>query len=186
MSNNNSLILTRNETAVSIAMQIEQIKISGSNINLHTQHLNCITDFDTPISALVVRNGEKTDITLCNEVIEVYLIELFEWFGRDISIQMIKSLAKTIYQNYYWLRLTELKLFFEKFKGGDFGKEFHKLNPAIVMSHMGEFANESLELREQIQLAKHENATAQEKQKVFDKSAMQINEAFAMAFMDKK
>lgn len=82
---------------------------------------------------MIVKSEDVVDKTNCYRLIELFVIEVFEWFGKDIPIALIQSLAKTIYQNYYWLRIAELKLFVEKIKAGNW-KQIHGMSAAVCIS----------------------------------------------------
>lgn len=123
------------------------LKISNEIITIATSHEACIIEDENQLSSMIVKNEDIADKTNCYKLIELFVIEIFEWFGKDISIALIQSLAKTIYQNYYWLRIAELKLFVEKIKAGNW-KQIHGMSPAVLMERLGEFANESMQIRE--------------------------------------
>ena len=72
---------------------------------------------------------------------------MFEWFGKRNFNRTYSIVYKTIYQNYYWLRIVELKLFIEKIKAGNW-KQIHGMSPAVLMERLGEFYNESMQIRE--------------------------------------
>lgn len=98
---------------------------------------------------MIVKSGDVPDKTNCYKLIELFVIEIFEWFGKEIRIELIQSLAQTIYKNYYWLRLSELKLFVERVKGGHW-QQMHNMSPAVLMERLADFAESSMTLREQI------------------------------------
>lgn len=125
------------------------LKISGSEITIATLHEDCIIQDENQLSAMVLKVGNVVDKANAQKLIELFVIEVFEWFGKEISIQQIQSLGKIIYQNYWWLKIAELKLFVEKLKAGHW-KQVHGMSPAVLMERLGEFAKDSMNIREQI------------------------------------
>ena len=123
------------------------LRISNDVITIATSHEACIIEDENQLSSMIVKSEDVVDKTNCYRLIELFVIEVFEWFGKDIPITLIQSLAKTIYQNYYWLRIAELKLFVEKIKAGNW-KQIHGMSPAVLMERLGEFAGESMQIRE--------------------------------------
>lgn len=123
------------------------MRISNDVITIATSHEACIIEDENQLSSMIVKSEDVVDKTNCYRLIELFVIEVFEWFGKDIPITLIQSLAKTIYQNYYWLRIAELKLFVEKIKAGNW-KQIHGMSPAVFMERLGEFAGESMQIRE--------------------------------------
>lgn len=138
------------------------VKIENREINISTSHEACIIEDKNQLSSLVISNGNNPDFTQCHKLIELFVIEIFDWFGKDLSIQSVQSLAKTIYQNYYWLRISELKLFVEKLKAGHW-KQVHGMSPAVLMERLGEFARESMSLRETMEINKADMHRSEEK-----------------------
>ena len=98
---------------------------------------------------MVIKSGNLVDKSNAQKLIELFVIEVFEWFGKDISIQQIQSLGKMIYQSYWWIKIAELKLFVEKLKAGHW-KQVHNMSPAVLMERLGDFAKDSMNIREQI------------------------------------
>lgn len=125
------------------------LKISNEIITIAISHENCIIEDENQLSSMIVKVGDGVDKTHCYKLLELFIIEIFEWFGKEISITLIQSLAKTIYQNYYWLRISEFKLFVEKMKAGHW-KQVHSLSPAVLMERLDEFSNESWSIRTNI------------------------------------
>jgi len=138
------------------------LRISNDVITIATSHEACIIEDGNQLSSMIVKNEDVADKTNCYRLIELFVIEVFEWFGKEISIALIQSLAKTIYQNYYWLRIAELKLFIEKIKAGNW-RQIHGMSPAVLMERLGEFAGESMQIREDIAVRLADVARANER-----------------------
>lgn len=125
------------------------LKISGCEITSYTNHEACIIEDENQLSVMISKMGNVTDKTKAYKLIELFVIEIFEWFGKEISIGQIQNLGKIIYQSYYWLKIAELKLFVEKLKAGHW-KQVHNMSPAVLMERLSDFAKESMNIREQI------------------------------------
>jgi hypothetical protein len=135
--------------SLTIYKELNLVRVGGSNISISTAQELCIREDNYQISSLIVKSGDVPDKTNCYKLIELFVIEIFEWFGKEIRIELIQSLAQTIYKNYYWLRLSELKLFVERVKGGHW-QQMHNMSPAVLMERLADFAESSMTLREQI------------------------------------
>lgn len=138
------------------------MRISNDVITIATSHEACIIEDENQLSSMIVKSEDVVDKTNCYRLIELFVIEVFEWFGKDIPIALIQSLAKTIYQNYFWLRIAELKLFVEKVKAGNW-KQMHGMSPAVLMERLGEFAGDSIQIREDIAVRLADVARANER-----------------------
>ena len=141
---------TKNNSLM-IYKELNEVIVGGSNINISTNHELCIIEDNNQLSSLIVK-GDTLDKTNCYKLIELFVIEIFEWFGKDAKIDLIQSTAKTIYNNYYWLKISELKLFVEKIKGGTW-QQIHNMSPAVLMERLADFASDSMNIREQFALS---------------------------------
>ena len=131
-------------------------RISNELITVNTSHLECIIQDKNELTILIAKHDKIIDKNECFKLIELFVIEIFEWFGKEISISLIKSLSKTIYENYYWFKISEFKLFVEKIKAGQW-KQIHGLSPAVLMERLNDFALDSMNLRESLAVNSKQN-----------------------------
>ena len=81
------------------------------------------------------------------------LLNLSEFCGcRDkLSISMIEELADIIAQEWYYLKVSELMLFFYWFKSGKYGRFYGSVDPLVITTSLREFVadrNEAISKRE--------------------------------------
>ena len=131
------------------------LKIENKTITSVTSHERCIVEDSCQLSEMIEKNGSNVCKNNIHNFIELFVIEIFEWFGKEIKENLSQSLAKTIYENYYFLKIAEFKLFVEKMKSGHW-KQVHNLSPAVIMERLHEFVIESMNIRERI--AQNNNA----------------------------
>ena len=157
-----------------IKNHFSDLKILGSEITIYTHQENCIREdlfqlwsfvkreFETVkepyefyvgkflkkgiITKQVVKNVDTTDLF---KFLGLMILDVFDFFGKEISENNITSMVQLIYKNYYWLKFSEFKLFVEKIKGGHW-QQVHNMSPAVFMERLKMFADESLDIREQI------------------------------------
>jgi len=153
----------------------ELMKINGSEITAFTNQENCIREDKLQLSSFVVtefeeitepyefmvgkflKKGTVTKKVVKGEVdkrdllqlLKLSVLDVFNFYGREISSENIKSISELIYKNYYWLKLSEFKLFIEKMKSGHW-QQVHNLSPAVFMERLKQFSDESHEIREMI------------------------------------
>lgn len=157
-----------------ICKQATDVLINSNAINVYTSHEDLIKKDELQLSSLVVSEFETkkenyevvvgkfksvgTKIyqvvkSVNNEnilrIIRLMVLDIFSFYGREISEQNLKSTSDLIYRNYYWLRISEFRLFVERMKGGYYTL-VHNLSPAVLMERLKSFSDESLELRTQI------------------------------------
>lgn len=72
------------------------------------------------------------------------LLDLSEYFGGKgkLSEAQLLENAKVIYSKYYFLKLTELMVFFLRFKQGEYGEFFGSADPIKIMTALKSFLNE--------------------------------------------
>ena len=131
------------------------LKIENKAITSATSHERCIIEDSCQLSEMIEKIGDKVCKNNIQNFIELFVIEIFEWFGKEIKENLSQNLAKTIYENYYFLKIAEFKLFVEKMKSGHW-KQVHNLSPAVIMERLHEFVVESMNIRERI--AQNNNA----------------------------
>ncbi len=73
-------------------------------------------------------------------VIEAFVLKITSFYGVVYDEIQLSELVAEAYKGYYWMSLAEWKLFEEKIRSGAFGKQYHKLSPAVLMDHLGTFA----------------------------------------------
>lgn len=157
-----------------VLLNLSELQISGRKITAYTSQEDCIREDKSQLSSLIKTKKEtikeeieytvgrfkkkatleklvvtEIDNSEILAIIELEVIEIFEWFGKDIKHSLSKSTAEMIYNNYYWLKLSELKLFTEKMKNGNWEQK-HNLSPAVLMERLKDFANDSMNIREQM------------------------------------
>lgn len=137
-------------------ISIGSLTISNKALTSATPHDACIMEDENQLSTMLVKlpdgSNDKTNI---HKFIELFVIEIFEWFGKEISTNLSQDLAKKIYADFYWLKIAELKLFVERIKGGHW-KQVHSMSPAVLMERLNNFALESMNIRESIGKSKTE------------------------------
>lgn len=98
-----------------------------------------------PLSALVVKRDGIADKSQCYQFIEIIILLLNEYFGAKWSDITIKDCAQSIYTDYYYLTIADLKLFMKKAKAVEFEKErkiFGEWKPSLLMAWIDIFSGE--------------------------------------------
>ena len=69
------------------------------------------------------------------------LADLSEFCGakEKITASQIEQLADLIAEDYHWLKVTEVMLFFRKFKKGEYGRFYGCVDPLIITTALREF-----------------------------------------------
>ena len=132
------------------------LKIENKAITSITSHERCIVEDSCQLSEMIEKNGSNVCKNNIHNFIELFIIEIFEWFGKEIKENMSQNLAKTIYENYYFLKIAEFKLFVEKIKSGHW-KQVHGMSPAVLMERLNDFALESMNHRESLMVNSKQN-----------------------------
>ena len=125
------------------------LKIENKAITGVTSHQRCIIEDGYQLSEMIEKIGDKVCKNNVHNFIELFVIEIFEWFGKEIKENMSQNLAKKIHENYYFLKIAEFKLFVERIKSGHW-KQVHGMSPAVLMERLNDFALESMNHRESL------------------------------------
>lgn len=62
--------------------------------------------------------------------------------SKDLSVEQLEQLAKVIATAYPWMKITELLLFFFRFKTGRYGRFYGTVDPLVVTTALREFLEE--------------------------------------------
>lgn len=89
------------------------------------------------LSRLQGTYGEKTAETW----LEIQLRDLAEFSGskEKMSIQQMEQLSQVIIRNYGYLKVTELMVFFQRFKAGYYGKFYGSVDAMTITTAIREF-----------------------------------------------
>ena len=125
------------------------LKIENKAITSITSHERCIIEDGCQLSEMIEKIGDNVCKNNIHNFIELFVIEIFEWFGKEIKENLSQNLAKKIHENYYFLKIAEFKLFVERIKSGHW-KQVHGMSPAVLMERLNDFALESMNQRESL------------------------------------
>lgn len=89
--------------------------------------------------------------------ISILLAELCAFFsvGKQATKEGLKEAARLIIQEFYFLKLEDLKYFFDKFKSGYYGQTFDRIDGNVIMVALRQYSNERIRIAEEINYTKH-------------------------------
>ena len=85
--------------------------------------------------------------------------------AKNIDTYQQRSLASVIATEYYYLKVTELLLFFYRFKTGRYGRFYGSVDPMVITCALRDFINERNELLERYELEERERKEIEEKKR---------------------
>ncbi len=91
----------------------------------------------------------------------------------SFSEGQIRSCAEMITAEYYYMKMTELMLFFYKFKCGEYGQFFGSVSPMTIMASLKQFARERNDA-----IAVHEARVREEEQSRQKENVMTYQEFY--------
>ena len=81
--------------------------------------------------------------TMASQWLLPQIANLSEFSGaRDVTEVQQEELSRIIAQEYHWLKVTELLLFFYKFKTGCYGRFYGAVDPLVITTALREFVGE--------------------------------------------
>lgn len=97
----------------------------------------CINGTAPTLANLRVEYGEK----LAESWLEIQLQDLSEFSGcKDkLSIEQIEQTARVINVEFYYLKVTELMLFFFRFKAGKYGRFYGAVDGLVITTALQDF-----------------------------------------------
>jgi len=120
-----------------------------------------VIDSDQPCIASLVKDGDKKE---AYAFIVLELLQLCAFFGEAWTPQQLQMLAKEIFAQGHFFKVSELKHFTAQCRAQKFGKMYGKFNPAILMEWFGEYLQTRFEIVEEQRHLEHDYATHMEKE----------------------
>lgn len=87
--------------------------------------------------------------------------------GKSMSEYQIAETSKMILSEFYFLKLEDFQVFFQRFKTGHYGKLFDRLDGQVIMLHLREYVNERNEVAETSSLERHKEFLESQKQEQY-------------------
>lgn len=130
---------------------------------LNITDVECVTGNYPALSELNVRFANKnagTAYLLC------HINNINEYAGTDkkMDVQTRAECAATLYENFYHLKVTEVMLFFQRFKGGRYGKFYGSVDPMTIGQAAWSFLAERKRLLEKAEVIRQREREREEKE----------------------
>lgn len=118
---------------------------------------------DYPTLAAIKAYGDKTPMAW----LIPQLYNLSEYCGCKDKLQgmSLEECAFTIVSEYYFLKISELMLFFHRFKAGKYGRFYGSVDPLVIMEALDEFAKERREWIRRYEREEEERRRVEEEKK---------------------
>ena len=171
--------------------QTKSLSLTSDSTTLVTNYgnlVNFMTTFNPDIQYEIQQDKEdcyfgryptlaRLNKEYCNTAsvqwLNIQIYNLNEYCGcKDkMTQQQILDCARTISGMYYFLKVSELMLFFFRFKAGFYGKFFGSVDPMVITTALSQFCKERGEAN-----AKHDNEIRMKHIKEFRKNAVSYEE----------
>ena len=108
--------------------------------------------------------GEPVAIAVLVEIIGD-AVDFFS-VGKNMNDKQLGETARLLLQEFYFLKITDLKLFFDRLKTGFYGQLYDRLDGNVIMLHLRAYCDERLNNAEELSLQTHQqNAVGEEEEK---------------------
>lgn len=121
--------------------------------------VRCFTGLAPDLNTLRVAYGD----VVCEAWVECQLKDLSEYAGcKDkLSIEQIEQIAKTICLEFGNLKVTELMVFFQRFKGGNYGKFYGAVDGLVITEALQIFREEKCQYLKRLTLQREKREREQ-------------------------
>lgn len=124
----------------------------------------------TPLQALQSKSlslitMRARDKNTCETVIAYMIAKTAKKFniGKNINPEQIREVIESIFEDYYYLKLSDLYLVLRKGVKGEYGQIYDRFDESVLMGWLDKYAEERFIVAEQRQLAQHDAVTSDEK-----------------------
>lgn len=118
-----------------------------------------------PLAALRVEYGSDAVISGLIRIIGENI--RFFSLGKTMSDLQVLETAKLIAGEYYYFKLEDFKLFFTKFKRGEYGNLYDRLDGQVIMIALNQYREQRLAEAERLNHEKHKEQIAAENERFF-------------------
>lgn len=124
-----------------------------------------ITCNSLALSGLKKKIGEKplvaSLVLMVNGLVKFYSV------GKTMDSYQLGETARLIAQEFYYLKVEDLHVFFERMKTGHYGAMFDRIDGNVIMLHLRTYCEERFELGEKISLEKHKEVIDAEREEQY-------------------
>lgn len=110
----------------------------------------CLKCESKGIGAIRAQIGEESIIA----AIALLLTDLVKFFnlGKTMNSYQLAETAKLILKEFYWLKIEDLRIFFERMKTGFYGQMFDRIDGQVIMIHLRDYCEERITVKETINI----------------------------------
>lgn len=126
---------------------------------------NVLSSESKPLAALKVEFGAG----MVEAGIMKILVENIRFFslGKSMNDLQVLETAKLIVAEYYYFKLDDFKLFFTKFKRGEYGNLYDRLDGQVIMIALNQYRGQRLAEAERLNYEKHKKLLEAEKESFY-------------------
>lgn len=118
---------------------------------------------NTPPLAMI--NKEEGALpTLAMLVIILGSVVRFFSVGRTVNDMQLAETAKLILSEYYFLKIEDLKLCFDRMKKGYYGETYDRMDGNVILVALKKYTEERIDIAERLSLESHKELTDAQKQ----------------------
>lgn len=121
----------------------------------------------SPVFGITVKgNPNANGIYKANLIKMITEISLFVNVGKNMDIDQINQTANLLYEKCMVLKIEDLKLFSKKFRTGEFGKLYDRLDGTIIIEAMDVYFDKRMTYAESIHMQEHHQRKKEEKDEI--------------------
>lgn len=117
------------------------------------------------LSVLKKERGQDVAVSVLVEIIGD-AIEFFS-VGKSMNSEQLGETVRLILQEFYFLKLSDMVLFLDRFKSGFYGKTFDRVDGNVIMVALREYCEERMNTAETLSLEKHKELKTLESEELF-------------------
>lgn len=128
------------------------------------------TKVKTPLQALESESlslitMRARDKQVCETVMSYMIAKTAKKFniGKNINPEQIRETLESIFEDYYYLKLSDLYLVLRNGVKGKYGQIYDRFDESVLMGWMEKYTEERFKVAEERQLARHDAVTSDEK-----------------------
>ena len=117
------------------------------------------------LSGIKKEFGEQKVISALNALI----IDLIKFYavGKNIGAEQVKETSRLILQDFYFLKIEDFKLFFDRMKSGHYGQVYDRMDGNVILVNLRFYCDERMDYAAQVQRDKHKQTMESESEQLY-------------------
>lgn len=108
-------------------------------------------------------------VSKVSSALNVLIIDLIKFYavGKNIGAEQVQETTRLILQDFYFLKIEDFRLFFDRMKSGHYGQVYDRMDGNVILVNLRKYCDERMDFAANMQLEKHKQVKADVDEKLY-------------------